>query len=109
MILDLVRGLRGALGLALLATTAAVGCGGAAAPAPTPAVLVVECAVADAALWIDERFVAEVADLRGGVRVPPGRHRLELRHPAYHAHYAELALRPGQRRVLAITLAERLD
>jgi hypothetical protein len=84
-------------------------CGGRAAPAAAPAVLVVDCAVDDAALWIDERFVAEIAQARGGVRLPAGRHRVEVRHDAYHAFLGEVALRPGQRRTLPVPLAERLD
>jgi hypothetical protein len=108
MIAELIRALRGPIGVALLATAALAGCGGTAAPTAT-AVLVVECAVADAALWVDERFVADVADLRGGVRLPAGRHRIEVRHPGHHAHLAELELRAGERRIVAIVLAERLD
>lgn len=96
-----------AAAVALLAVC--LGCGGAVAPNPERAVLEIRCRVPDAALWIDERFVAEVREVRGGVRLPPGRHRVEVRHDDFHAFYGEVALRPGERRRLVVELAEQLD
>jgi hypothetical protein len=78
-----------------------------AAPAPA-AVLVVRCAVADAALWIDDRLVGEVGRLSGGVRLPAGAHRVELRHDAHHTRYAEVTLAPGERKLLELSLPEAL-
>jgi hypothetical protein len=93
-----------------LGLAAAVGCGGRGAPpAARQAVLVIDCEVADAALWIDEGFVAEIREARGGIRMPPGSHRVEIRHDRYHAYYGEIALEPGERRVVTVELAERLD
>jgi hypothetical protein len=73
------------------------------------AVLVVESRVADAVLWVDGRYVAQLRDIRAGVRLPPGRHQIELRHDSYHAYYGELTLGPTQRLRLTIELAEKLD
>jgi hypothetical protein len=96
--------------LAAFASLALAGCGGASGTAPaSAAVVVIECPVRDAALWIDERFVAELGEIRGGVRLPSGRHRVEVRHDRYHAFYGEVALAPGDRRALKVELAELLD
>ena len=72
------------------------------------AVLVIESPVADAVLWVDGRYVAQLRDVRGGVRLPPGAHQIELRHDSYHAYYGDLALRAGQTIRLRIDLAPRL-
>ena len=86
---------------------------GARSPAPTPAavergVLVVSSPVADAALWVDERFIGEVGRLSAGVRLTAGEHRVELRHDAYHTRYAEVTLAPGERKLLELSLTEAL-
>jgi hypothetical protein len=71
-------------------------------------VLEIECPVRDAVLWVDGRYLAQLRDLRGGVALSPGHHQIELRHDRYHAHYADIELRRGQRLRLAIPLAEAL-
>jgi hypothetical protein len=86
---------------------------GACAPAARPAarptgLLVVHCPVADASLWVDERLVGELRGLGGGVRLPAGAHRVELRHDRYHTRYAEANVAAGQRLDLDLTLAEAL-
>jgi hypothetical protein len=96
-----------ALVLALAAL--ACGCGGATTPGAGRAVLEIRCRVPDAALWIDERYVAEVRETRGGIRLPAGPHRIEVRHDRFHAYYGEVALAPGERRRLVIELAEQLE
>jgi hypothetical protein len=95
---------------AALLALALSACGGpGAAPATSGrAVLQIDCPVGDAVLWIDGRYLAQVRDLRGGVALSPGHHQVELRHDRYHAHYADIELRPGQRLRLAIPLAEAL-
>ena len=72
------------------------------------AVLVVESSVADADLWVDGRYIAQLRDLRRGVPLPPGRHQIEIRHDRYHAHYAEVTLVKGQHTRLTVELAEVL-
>jgi hypothetical protein len=98
--------------LLALAAVALIGCGRPATthPArPRPAVLTVAAAEDDAALWIDERFVAEIGEARHGVRLPPGPHRIEVRHPDRHTYYGELRLGAGERREIVVRLAERLE
>lgn len=73
------------------------------------AVLVIDSPVADAVLWVDGRYVAQLRDIRAGVRLPPGVHQIEIRHDSYHAYYNELSLRATQRLRLTVELAEKLD
>ena len=89
--------LAGALALAVAVLLVAPGCGGSqprppSRLAPTDAVVKIKAAVADAGLWIDGRFIGSLGELRGGVALDPGAHRLELRHEAYFVHYQELEL-----------------
>jgi hypothetical protein len=91
-----------AVALAACATTHAP-----AAQAKRP-VLVIRCAVADASVTIDGQLVGDVADLGGGVGVPPGLHRVELAADGYHTRYAEVTLALGERRELALTMVEAL-
>jgi hypothetical protein len=95
-----------ALALAALLTA----CAGTASPTTTGnrAVLEVQCPVPDAVLWVDGRYIAQLRDLRGGIALRPGPHQIELRHDRYHAHYAEITIRPGQHLRLPIALAESL-
>ena len=98
-----------ALALALIATA----CTGAAQNArgkvdKNDAVIKITCNVADAELWINDRFVAHVGSLSRGIALGPGEHRLELRHDRYHTHYEILAVSARERRQVAIELAEIL-
>lgn len=65
-------------------------------------------AVADAALWVDGRFIGALGELRGGVAVAPGAHRFEVRHEAYFVEYRELDLAAGQRVTVDLELAPLL-
>jgi hypothetical protein len=96
---------------ALLLAVALAACGGSRAGDGTAnrAVLVIDSPVADAVLWVDGRYIAQLRDIRGGVRLPPGKHQIEIRHDSYHAYYGELTLEPTQRLRLTIELAEKLD
>lgn len=69
------------------------------------AVVVVRCPVRGASLWVDGRFVGPLADLRGGVTLRAGTHRIEVRDDGYHSYYGELTLAPKQRRQLRVELA----
>ena len=98
---------------AALALVVAIGCacGGSRGGdgAGNRAILVIDSPVSDAVLWVDGRYVAQLRDIRGGVRLPPGMHQIEIRHDSYHAYYSELSLRPTQRLHLTVELAEKLD
>ena len=72
------------------------------------AVLVIESSVADAVLWVDGRYIAQLGDLRRGVPLPPGHHQIEIRHDRYFAHYAEVDLVRGEYTRLQVELAEIL-
>ena len=95
--------------LAALALALACGGGRGGDGAGDRAVLVIESPVADAVLWVDGRYVAQLRDIRAGVRLPPGLHQIEIRHDSYHAYYGELRLRATQRLRLTVELAEKLD
>lgn len=62
------------------------------------AIVSLACNVPDASVFIDGRFLAPVSLLRGGVALPPGEHRLELRHDGYLGRFIELTLAPAERR-----------
>jgi hypothetical protein len=71
-------------------------------------VLVIECPVSDAAVWIDDRYVAEVREAGRGFALAPGLHRVEVRHDAYHAYFGEVTLGAGATQTVHVELAERL-
>jgi hypothetical protein len=106
----LALGLR--LALAVGAVAAGTGCGGATSRAAdstdTDAVVTFASDVPDAALWVDGRYVAQLAQLRGGVALSPGSHRLELRHDDYFTQYEQLDLGPRERRRIVVHLAPLL-
>jgi hypothetical protein len=91
----------------------AAGCGGPSRPgarfSANDAVILVQSNVPDAELWIDERFVAPVGALRGGVTLRPGLHRVEVRHPGYHSFYEAVTVSARERNTLEITLVPVLD
>ena len=72
------------------------------------AIVTIRCNVADAELWVDDRFVSEVGNLRRGVALDPGEHRIELRHDSYHTQYTEITVSAREQRTLAIELIEVL-
>ena len=93
--------------LALVALLA-IGCGGRQNPdgGENSGVVVIRCNVDDAELWVDGHYFREIAEIpRGGVRMPAGMHRVEIRHDGYFSHYSELELAPSERRVLDVNLA----
>jgi hypothetical protein len=85
----------------------AMGCGARSGPSggEDDAILVIRCDVADATLWLDGRYIREVGEIKGGVYVTPGRHRVEIRHDDHFSHYQELDLASRERRVLDVDLA----
>lgn len=71
-------------------------------------VLRVRSPVSDATLWVDDTPIGELGRLGGGVRLPVGVHRIELRHDARHTRYAEVAVRSGATVELDLELLEVL-
>ena len=94
----------------LVATLAA--CAGAAGPGarePSQTALVLlDCEVADASVWVDDRYLGEIGPLSGGVALAPGTRRIEVRHDRYHTYYARIALDPHERKTLQVHLAPEL-
>jgi hypothetical protein len=100
-------------GIAVALLALAVGCGAgpartAAPPKPANAILVISCDVADATIWVDDREAGLVGELRRGIGVPPGTHRLEVSHDEYHTYYDEVVLAEGERRTVNVALAPEL-
>lgn len=96
--------------LLLLASCAACSSTGSTTRARAEtALLKVTCPVADAMVWIDERVAGRVDEVRGGIRLRPGAHRIEVRHDRYHTRYVEVELARGETKDLPITLSEVLD
>jgi hypothetical protein len=110
-----LRAYLAAIALAAIAAAAiaAAGCTpapgtAATAPAQQDAVLRFACDVADAELWVNDRFVAPIGRLSKGIALSPGSHRIEVRHDGYHTHYEEVTVTPRQRRTVTVELAEIL-
>lgn len=89
-----------------VAVLALAACAGAPRqdPSQRDAVLRLSCNVAEAALFVDGRYLAPVGLLRGGVALAPGPHRFELRHPGHLPRLWELELQGAERRTLTIEL-----
>lgn len=98
---------------ALAGAVGGAGCGGPPKPArrfsASDAVILVQTNVPDAELWVDERFVAPVSALQGGVALPPGTHRIEVRHPRYHTFYETLTVQARERGTLDARLVPVLQ
>jgi len=92
--------------VALATQLGLAGCSRGGTPASdSNAVVVVRSATADAVLWIDGRYIGPIANLRGGVALAPGAHRLEVRDDAHFSRYLEVELAPRQRKVIEVELA----
>lgn len=102
-----MRGRRFAAAVALVALFAACGGSQKAAERSEP-VIAIHCPVSQATVIINGRELGSVRSLRRGIRLSPGKHRLEVRHPDYHTYYELLDLAPRERRVIDVELAERL-
>ncbi len=63
--------------------------------------LKVEATVADAEVWLNETYVADVSEVTSGIRlVAPKAYRLELRHENYHVEYRLIELLPNKATVV---------
>ena len=76
--------------------------------AKSDAIIKLQCNVTSAELWVNDRFVAHVRNLRGGIALSPGQHRVEFRHDSHHTHYELLTVTTRERRTLTVTMAEIL-
>ena len=75
-------------------------------PARDDAIITFDCAVADAEVWVNERFYAD--GLKRGIAVSAGSYRIEVRHDRYHTFYLELTVKARERRPVTVELAEIL-
>ncbi len=74
------------------------------------AALRIDCAVPEAAIFIDDTFMGRAHEWnRDGRFVKPGFHRIAVLHPDYHEHYAELELAKGDAVRLEVRLYRLLD
>jgi hypothetical protein len=77
---------------------------------PPSATLAVRCNVGDASLVVDDTPVGQTAAWAPpGHPLPAGFHRIEIRHPSYYSHYAEVTLPPGGTQSLSIQLHPLLE
>lgn len=72
------------------------------------AVVVLDCAVKQAEVYVNDRQIGQCGDLPGGIALSPGLHRIEIRHDDYHTAYYELTLVEAERRTLRVDLAPAL-
>jgi hypothetical protein len=80
--------------LALLAVVLVVAC--ATMKPEAAGTLVVECNVPDAAVLVDDAVVGRASELgKSGKSLRPGFYRVELRHPGYYSHFAEVDVPEG--------------
>lgn len=100
---------RVATAVLLVTALAAMACSGTDRPktATRDAVIRIDCPITDARVLLNDRELGSVAQLRRGIALSPGTHRLEVKHPGYHTHYAALELTRSERRVIVVELAER--
>jgi hypothetical protein len=101
----------GAMTKLALALAALAACG----PKPPPrtatgddAIVVITSNRADAALYVDGRFVGPLSVLRRGIAVEPGKHRVELRRDEYFSSYAEIDVSRAEKRTLELRMAPML-
>jgi hypothetical protein len=97
---------------AVVCLVIAVGCGGrqgSGAAHPDDAVVVFDCPIRDASVWVNGRYIEPIRDLSAGIALAPGKsHFIEVKHDRYHTFYAELSLQKRERRTLIVRLAEIL-
>lgn len=103
--------LAGAIAFALIVGVL-VACGGSQSPKQPAlggdAVIKLDCAVAQAEVYVNDRQIGLCGDLRGGIALSPGVHRIEIRHDDYHTAYYELTVATAERKTLRVDLAPAL-
>ena len=103
---NLRRLARGA-GPLVLSVTAAC----ATSSAPRVARLRIEAMPAEAAVFLDDRFVGRASEWAAppGREIPLGFHRIELRLPDHHSYYTEITATAGAGLSIEAILHARLD
>ncbi len=92
---------------AIVAVALILGCATMRVPS---AGLRVECDVPDATLWVDDVLMGRVAAWsKPGRALRAGFRRVEIRHPDFHSHYAELQLVDGVGAVIKAELRPVLE
>jgi hypothetical protein len=72
--------------------------------------LQIQCNVPDAAVFVDDVLVGRAAEWAPpGKALRPGFHRVEVRHPSYFSHYAEVELADGGGALVKADLHPLLD
>ena len=70
----------------------------------------VQCNVPDAAVLLDDALVGRAGDLaKTGKSLRPGFYRVELRHPGYYSHFAEIEVPEGGATAVKAELHPLLD
>jgi hypothetical protein len=70
----------------------------------------VQCNVPDAVVIIDDILVGRVSEWAPpGKQIRSGFHRIEIRHPSYFSHYAEIELSDGGGKLIKAELHPLLD
>ena len=101
--------LPGAFLVALLVLSAA--CGGtqrSGGARDGHAIVHIECEVGAAEVIVNDRPIRRIDELRGGLALSPGRHRIEVRHDRYHSRYFEITVGDSEQVRLEVELAEIL-
>jgi hypothetical protein len=74
------------------------------------AALAIKCNVPDAFVLIDDALAGRASDWAPpGRPIRPGFHRLEIRHPSYFSHYAEIQPPPGGQALVQAELHPLLE
>lgn len=95
-------------GVVAFVVSGATGC--ATMKAPPAASLRVECNVPDAMVLLDDALVGKASDLAKKDRsIRPGFYRVELRHPGYYSHFAEISVEEGGGATVKAELHPLLD
>lgn len=95
--------------LALAGGVAGAGCGHGPTVTRTDDDAIITLAwapeIPDAALWVNGRYIAQLGQLKGGISLSAGTHRLEVRHDDYFPQFVELTVAAREQRRLVIELA----
>jgi len=89
----------------------ATACGGLTVNTKTPsndAVIHFNSSVQDAEVWVNGVFVRRIRELKTGMALSPGAHRIQVKHDRYHTYYLELTVEKRERRTIPVKLAEIL-
>jgi hypothetical protein len=73
-------------------------------------VLTIDCNVPEAAVLLDDNVVGRAGELQHNAKsLRPGFYRVELRHPGYYSHFAEINIPEGGATAVKAELHPLLD